>query len=155
MESCKDGDHGSCGSSKHRDSLSGGVKAAVIIVDVVAVVTGCSVITVGVAIIGTTAAFGGQNGSANAKLRSHDYKNIRYYVLFIVVAVTLSGGRTDMGGNPTKCGKCGNDPCTCSSRREHVVYRQPDQPSFDPATPLYGGDMTFSTGREATGAMSK
>ncbi|KAL5502048.1 hypothetical protein EMCRGX_G008748 [Ephydatia muelleri] len=114
-------------------NLDGGVKAAVIIVDVVAVVTGCSVIT----------------------LRSHDYKNIRYYVLFIVVAVTLSGGRTDMGGNPTKCGKCGNDPCTCSSRREHVVYRQPDQPSFDPATPLYGGDMTFSTGREATGAMSK
>ena len=36
-----------------------------------------------------------------------------------------------------------------------AMYRLPDQPSFDPATPLYGGDMTFSTGREATGAMWK
>ena len=34
--------------------------------------------------------------------------------------------------------------------QQYVNVRQPDQLSFDPATPLYGGDMTFSTTRDTT-----
>ncbi|KAL5502047.1 hypothetical protein EMCRGX_G008745 [Ephydatia muelleri] len=38
-----------------------------------------------------------------------------------------------MGVFPSKCGGCGNNPCTCSIYREHVPYLSPDPQFFVPS----------------------